>query len=90
MAKTPIRTCIGCREMSDKKTLLRIVRTSHGEVRVDKTGKAAGRGAYLCGDQNCVKAAIKHRKLSRALRCIIPQSVVDEIENMCGANCENC
>ena len=88
MAKTSIRTCVGCRETSEKKALLRIVRTTCGEVRVDKSGRAAGRGAYLCGKKNCVKAAIKYKKLNRALRCAIPESVVGEIEDMCGANCE--
>lgn len=80
--KVPIRTCVGCRESSDKKALLRIVRTADGEVRVDPTGKMAGRGAYLCGKKDCVRIAIKHKKLGRALRCDIPASIVAELETL--------
>lgn len=79
--KVPIRTCVGCRESSEKKTLLRIVRVADGEVRLDPSGKLPGRGAYLCGKKDCLKLAIKHKKLGRALRCEIPESVVLELEN---------
>ncbi len=47
--KTPIRTCVSCRSSSEKKQLIRMVRTADGDVRVDPTGKMPGRGAYLCG-----------------------------------------
>lgn len=80
--KAPIRSCVGCRESSDKKTLLRIVRTTDGEVRIDPTGKMAGRGAYLCDKKDCLRQAIKHKKLSRALRCEIPASVAEELETI--------
>jgi len=66
--------------LSDKGKLIRIVRSSDGEVRVDSTGKAPGRGAYLCGKKDCLKQAIKHKKLGRALRCEIPASVAEELE----------
>ncbi|MGB9619039.1 MAG: RNase P modulator RnpM, partial [Armatimonadota bacterium] len=67
--KTPIRTCVSCRTSSDKKSLMRIVRTSEGDVRIDPTGKVAGRGAYLCGAKECFVRALKGNKLGRALRC---------------------
>lgn len=79
--KAPIRTCVGCRESSDKKSLLRIVRTTDGEVRLDPSGKLPGRGAYLCGKKDCLKLAIKHKKLGRALRCDIPARIAVELEN---------
>lgn len=78
--KTPIRTCVGCRTASDKKSLTRIVRTSDGEVRVDPTGKLPGRGAYLCGAKECLASAIKHGKLGRALGCEIPGSAIADLE----------
>jgi len=78
--KIPIRTCVGCRESSEKKALVRIVRTPCGEVRLDPTGKMPGRGAYLCGKKDCLKQVIKHKKLSRALRCELPASVAAELE----------
>lgn len=77
----PIRTCVGCRETSDKKALLRVVRMADGEVRLDPSGKLPGRGAYLCGKKDCLKLAIKHKKISRALRCELPASVAVELEN---------
>lgn len=66
--------------------MLRIVRTTDGEVRVDTTGKLPGRGAYLCGKKDCLKVAIKHKKLGRALRCEIPAGVADQLETLLGKN----
>lgn len=54
----PQRTCIGCRQVLAKRSLIRIVRTPEG-VRVDPTGKAAGRGAYLHDDRSCWERALK-------------------------------
>ena len=49
--KTPLRKCIGCNEMKDKKELIRIVRNKEGDMSIDLTGKMAGRGAYICKDR---------------------------------------
>lgn len=80
--KIPIRTCIGCRESSEKKRLTRIVRCSDGEIRIDPTGKTPGRGAYLCGAKGCTTQALKSNKLARALRCEIPERVKKELEKL--------
>ena len=64
--KIPQRQCVGCREMKDKKALLRIVRTPEGEILLDSTGKKSGRGAYVCPDPECLKKARKSRALERA------------------------
>ena len=80
--KTPIRTCISCRETSAKKELMRIVRTADGDIRFDPTGKASGRGAYLCGKKECFLSAVKKNKLARALRCEIPERVIAEIQQL--------
>lgn len=53
-----------------------------GTVCVDPTGKMPGRGAYLCGEKDCLSLAIKHRKLGRALRCEIPESLTRELETI--------
>ncbi len=63
---TPVRTCVGCREVLPKRALIRIVRSGEG-VRVDSTGKAAGRGAYLHDRRSCWEAGL-HSALARALR----------------------
>lgn len=62
----PQRTCVGCREVHSKRSLIRVVRNPEG-VYVDPTGKMAGRGAYLHEQKKCWKAGIENA-LSRALR----------------------
>ena len=54
----PQRTCVGCRQVLAKRTLIRVVRTADG-VRVDPTGKAAGRGAYLHNLRSCWERGLK-------------------------------
>lgn len=61
------RTCISCGTTTDKVTLMRIVRTPQGQLIFDPTGKAAGRGAYVCSSE-CFAAAMKKKKLDRALK----------------------
>jgi uncharacterized protein len=65
--KQPQRTCVGCHQVKAKRELLRIVRTPTGDLVVDKTGKAAGRGAYVCVRRQCMLAALEHNRLERAL-----------------------
>jgi len=64
----PQRTCVACRSTAAKRGLIRIVRTPQGGVELDPTGKAAGRGAYLCHRRECWQEALKREKLARALR----------------------
>lgn len=66
--KTPTRTCTGCATSSDKRDFVRFVRTPEGHVEVDPTGKANGRGAYVCADADCFEMARKRRRLDSALR----------------------
>ena len=78
--KIPQRQCVGCREMKDKKALLRIVRTPEGEILLDSTGKKSGRGAYVCPDPECLKKARKSKALERAFDTSIPPEVYDALE----------
>ena len=64
----PQRTCVGCRRISPKRALVRIVRLPAGGVQVDPTGKKGGRGAYLCPHHGCWEAALERRQLDRALK----------------------
>ncbi|MGV8082639.1 MAG: RNase P modulator RnpM [Coriobacteriia bacterium] len=66
--KAPIRTCISCRETGDKRTLVRVVRTPDGHVILDPTGKANGRGAYLCATTECFDKARQKRRLDATLK----------------------
>ena len=78
--KIPQRQCVGCREMKDKKALLRIVKTPEGEILLDATGKKSGRGAYVCRDPQCLKKARKSRALDRMLEVSIPDEVYEALE----------
>lgn len=76
--KVPMRKCVGCNQMFEKKSLLRIVRSNGGEVSVDVTGKKNGRGAYLCQNKQCLEQAFKKRAIERALEI----SLDDELKNL--------
>ena len=67
-SRTPQRTCVVCRATTAKRTLHRIVRSPAGTVTYDPTGKAAGRGAYLCGQPECLDMAVRRRSIQRALK----------------------
>ena len=63
----PTRTCVACRTARPKRELVRVVRTPSGEVRLDDTGRANGRGAYLCRQDGCWTTAATKPILERAL-----------------------
>jgi hypothetical protein len=65
--KLPERTCTGCHETKLKKTLIRVVKTPDKDIVIDPTGKANGRGAYICPRNECLEAAMKTKRLTRAL-----------------------
>lgn len=65
--KIPMRMCVGCRQMHEKRQLVRIVKAEDGTARIDKTGKASGRGAYVCKNPDCLAKAIKSGAIRRAL-----------------------
>ena len=66
--RIPQRTCVACHQVRNKRELIRIVRTTEGAVRIDPTGKQAGRGAYLCRTRECWEQALAQRRLDHALR----------------------
>ena len=73
--KIPQRQCVGCREMKDKKALIRVVRSPEGTISLDFKGKLPGRGAYVCPNPECLKKARKSRALERAFDMAIPAEV---------------
>ena len=75
----PQRTCVGCREVNAKRQLVRVVRTTGGQVEVDPTGKAAGRGAYLHERRTCWAHALERRSLDQALRMTITEADRDRL-----------
>lgn len=80
MKHVPERTCIVCRSQRDKSELIRIVKTKDGAVVVDTSGKAAGRGAYVCRSSECISALAKKRALNRSLKTELNADVYAELE----------
>lgn len=75
--------CVACREMRAKKDLIRVVRTEDG-LKLDRTGKINGRGAYLCRDAACLSKAIKIRALERTLEAPLTDELKDALESEIG------
>ena len=73
--KFPQRQCVGCREMKNKKDLIRVVKSPEGEISLDFGGKKPGRGAYVCREVACLK---------KALEVTIPPEVYDALERELG------
>ena len=78
--KSPQRMCVGCGQMKDKKTLVRIVCSPDGVLSQDPGGKANGRGAYICRSAECMMRARKSKKLERAFKRQIPADIWDILE----------
>lgn len=80
--RIPLRTCVVTKEQFPKQELLRIVRDKEGNVTVDETGKANGRGAYIKKDLEVLEKAKKTKILERKLECNIEESLYEEIKNI--------
>ena len=80
--KKPQRMCMACREMRDKRQLLRVVRTPQGQLELDRGGRLAGRGAYLCCEAECWKRALKSHAIERALGVKPQPELVQQIEEL--------
>ncbi|SCP94878.1 hypothetical protein SAMN05421730_1001121 [Anaerobium acetethylicum] len=78
--KVPMRQCIGCCEMKNKREMLRILKTTEGEITIDVTGKKNGRGAYICASKECFEKAVKNRGLERSFKMSIPKEVYENLE----------
>ncbi|MDY3249321.1 MAG: YlxR family protein [Candidatus Choladocola sp.] len=84
--RVPLRKCTGCQEMKSKKEMMRILRTSEGEIVLDTTGRKNGRGAYVCCSMECFEKAVKNKGLERSLKVKVPEetymSLKKEIESI--------
>ena len=78
--KIPQRQCMGCRERKEKRAMIRVVRCTDGEIRLDFSGKLNGRDAYVCPDMACLAKARKSRSLERCLETPIPEDVYNRLE----------
>jgi predicted RNA-binding protein YlxR (DUF448 family) len=71
---------VACRSVRDKRDLVRVVRTPEGAVVLDPTGKCNGRGAYLCRDWECLRAAFKRKGFERAFKSPLPPDAASALE----------
>jgi predicted RNA-binding protein YlxR (DUF448 family) len=78
--RVPQRICAGCMQMKPKKELIRAVKPPVGEIFVDLTGKAAGRGCYICKNAECLKKAQKARRLEKNFKGKISESIFSKLE----------
>lgn len=74
-----MRQCIGCGEMKSKKEMMRVLRTTEGEIVLDTTGKKNGRGAYLCASAECYQKAVRSKGIERALKMAVPAEVYENL-----------
>ncbi len=78
--KIPLRKCLGCGEQFPKKELIRVVKTKQGEIFLDETNRANGRGAYICRSAECLKTALKRKAIQRSLETALSDDVQAELE----------
>lgn len=77
--KIPLRQCVGCGEMRSKKELIRVLKTEEEGFVLDSTGKKNGRGAYICRNAECLKAAKKSKGLDRSFKMAVSDEVYDSL-----------
>lgn len=84
--KVVSRMCACCREVKEKSLLIRIVKNKDGMIFIDPTGKAQGRGAYICKEGACIGEAEKKRALERSFKCQINKELFSVLTSMNGEN----
>ena len=77
--KVPMRKCVGCMESKPKRELIRIVANDEGSLFIDRTGKAEGRGVYLCKNEACFAIAKKKRAIKRSLELEISEEKLNSL-----------
>lgn len=72
-----LRRCVSCRELFDRTQLWRVIRLAEGGIALNQ---GMGRSAYLCPNRTCFDDARRKKKLQRALRCQVADSIVEALE----------
>lgn len=78
--KIPLRKCLGCENRFPKKDLIRIVKNKDEEIFIDKTGKANGRGAYICNKLECFELAYQNKGLEKTFKSQVPKNIYNSIK----------
>ena len=73
---------MGCNEKKPKKELVRIVKNKDGQISLDRTGKAEGRGAYICDCAECLEKVIKSKRLEKVLESQISEEVYNNLRGV--------
>ena len=84
--KIPMRRCVGCGEHFPKSALIRVVRSPEGVFSLDLTGRAAGRGAYMCGSEQCMKKLSEKKLLNKAFSTAVDATVYAGVEEEANGN----
>lgn len=79
MKKDVSRMCFICRNVLPKQNMLRVVKNSESKIFIDKTGKANGRGAYICLSDMCIERISNQKILNRAFKCEFPEEVYKKL-----------
>ena len=82
MKNLPQRSCIGCNEKKNKNELIRIVRDKEGNITIDKTGRANGRGAYICDTVECLEKTIKSKKLEKTFEMKVSEEIYNNLRGV--------
>lgn len=78
--KIPLRMCVSCRELKEKKAMLRVVKNAEGKIFIDFSSKAPGRGAYVCDNPDCITKLKKQRILNKVFSCAVEDEIYTAIE----------
>lgn len=75
-----LRMCVACREMHDKRELVRVVKDKEGNIFIDETGKKNGRGAYVCKNAECFKKLAKTKALNKSFKCLVSDEIYQHLQ----------
>ena len=78
--KIPLRMCVSCRELKEKRAMLRVVKNAESKIFIDFSSKASGRGAYVCDNPDCIKKLRKQRILNKVFSCAVEEEIYAAIE----------
>ena len=78
--KIPMRQCVGCQEMKNKKEMIRVLKTPEDKIVLDTTGRQNGRGAYVCPCTECLEKAIRNHGIERSLKTAVPEEVYEDLK----------
>ncbi len=80
--KIPLRRCVACHQMIDKRELVRVVKMADNNYVVDITGKMDGRGAYVCKNIECLEKSKKVKGFERSFKSGAPKNIYEKLEEL--------